>query len=88
MKITANTLLLRHFVQLQPNGIEHYEGAAFSSRRFFPFEKVDAVLRGPQLLSFQVGTETFSIPIDPTNSEHRTFVARLVLEVKRTLRKG
>ena len=85
MKITANTLMSRSTVELRPDGIAWTETSAFGGAKFFRFDQIGAVLRGPQLLSFQVGADTFSIPIDPANAEHRTFAARLASEVKRTV---
>lgn len=88
MRIKANTLVTRNHMELKPHGIEYRETAAFGGYRFFGFDQIEAVLRAPHLLAFQAGTETFSIPIDPNNAEHRTFAARLVSEAKRTVRRS
>lgn len=87
MKINASTLTTRHTLEIRGDGVEWCETAAFAGRRFFRFDQIDAVLRGAQLLSFQAGTETFSIPINAANPDHRLAAARLAAEAKRSVRK-
>lgn len=88
MKITANTLMTRNSLELKQDGIAWTESSAFGGVKFFRFEQIDAVLRGPQTLSFQAGTETHQIAFDPNNADHRALAARLASEAKRTVRKN
>ena len=88
MKIKANTLLTRQYVELQAEGIEYCETATFGGKRFFRFDEIEAVLFGTHLLAFQVGTETFAIPIDSTKADHRTFAARLASQAKWTVKES
>ena len=88
MKINASTLTARRTLELTATGVEFVSGMTAGGKRVFLFEEIDAVLRNWQTLSFQVGMETFSIPINATNAEHRTIAARLAAEAKRTVRKS
>lgn len=88
MKIASRTFGMKHYVELKENGVEYCETVGFGGRRFFRFDEIDAVLRGPHLLAFQAGNETFSIAIDPDNADHRLLMARLATEAKRTVRKS
>jgi hypothetical protein len=88
MKIASRSFGTKHYVELKDNGIEYCETVAFGGKRFFRFDEIEAVLRGPDLLAFQVGRKTFSIPIDPNNADHRALTVRLATEAKRTVRKS
>jgi hypothetical protein len=88
MRINASSLTARHTLELRPDGVTYVSGMTAAGSKFFRFEQIDAILRGAQSLSFQVGRDTYSIPIKPTDPEHRTFAARFASEVKRTVRKG
>jgi hypothetical protein len=86
LKIVASTLVTRHYLLVTEQGVEFCETAAFGSARRFRFDQIEAVLRGVNsVLSFQVGRETFRIPIRPDNTMHRAAVARLVSEARRTV---
>lgn len=87
LKIVASTLITRHYLLVTDQGVEFCETAALGSPRRFRFEQIEAVLRSvSSVLSFQVGRETFRIPIRPDNAMHRAAVARLVSEARRTVR--
>lgn len=85
LKIDASTLVTRHYLVISDRGVEFCETAALGSVRHFRFEQIEAVLRSVNsVLSFQVGRETFKIPIRPDNAMHSTAVARLIAEARRT----
>jgi hypothetical protein len=87
LKIVASTLITRHYLSITDQGVEFCETAALGSPRRFRFEQIEAVLQSvTSVLSFQVGRETFRIPIRPHNAMHRAAVARLVSEARRTVR--
>ncbi len=88
LKIDASDLVTRHYLEVSDRGIEYCQTSAFGGVRRFRFDQVDAVLRGQGKLSFQIGRETFKIPIRLENGMHRATMARLVSEVRRTLRRN
>lgn len=88
LKINANTIVTRHYLEISDRGVEYCQTATIGGVRKFTYDQIDAVLRGANsVLSFQVGRETFKIPIKQDNATHRAAVARLVSEARRTLRR-
>ncbi len=87
LRISANNLLMKNFLEVTATGIVWVESVGIGGRRSFRFDQIDAVLRGDRIVAFQVGREIFSIAHDPQNAQHRTAIARLVSEAKRTVRK-
>ncbi len=85
MHINASTLVKRHRMELKDYGLDYISTEGFGGHRFFRFDQIDAVLRGPQMLSIQAGRETFSIPIRDSE-EHRAFAEKLVEQIAQTVR--
>lgn len=86
MQINASTLVKRHRMELKDYGLDYISTEGLGGHRFFRFDEIDAVLRGPQMLAFQVGRETFWIPIRNDKEEHRAFAEKLVEQVAQTVR--
>lgn len=88
LKISANTILIRRYLEVGSNGVIFCETATFGGVRRFRFEQVDSVLRGTDsTLSLQVDRQTFKIPVDRKNPAHRAAISRLVSELRRTVRR-
>ncbi|HWW60442.1 MAG TPA: hypothetical protein VN181_03650 [Thermoanaerobaculia bacterium] len=87
LRISAGSLVTNHYLEVTDTGVVFCETAAFGGIRNFSYEQIDAVLRGPTSVSFQVGGETYRIPIKPDSAAHRAAVARLVSEARRTVRR-
>ena len=88
LKISASSLVTNHYLEITDAGVTFCETAAFGGTRKFTYDQIEAVLRGNSVLSFQVGRETFKIPIKADNPAHRAAVARLVSEARRTVRRS
>ena len=87
MRITANTLVTRHYLEVTESGVTFCETAALGGVRQLTFEEIDAVTRGADSgLAIQAGREILRIPIDYNKADHRAVVARLVSELRRTKR--
>ena len=83
-KITNNSLLEKHFLEVNSDGVRFYYGALLGARRF-RFGQIDSVLLSfNNKLSFQVGNEVFSIPFKPDDPKHKNVIDFLVQEVRRT----
>ena len=87
LKISASNLLMNHYLEVTDHGVVFCESAVGGVQRF-AYDQIVAVLRGPASLSFQVGHQTFKIPIKPDNAAHRAVAARLVSEARRTVRRS
>lgn len=87
LKINAGTLVGKHFLEVTDTGVVFMESSAFGSTKKFSFDQIDAVLRSDTLLSVQVGRDLYRIPISPQNALHRSAMARLVSEARRSVRK-
>jgi len=84
LKIKASSLLANHYLIVRPDTVIFRETAFFGGTRRFLFNQIEAVLLSPDhKLSFQVGSEVFSIPTKPNKAKHQTAIAALVREVKR-----
>ena len=87
MRISANTLVTKHYIEVTETGVTFCETATVGGVRNFTFDEIDAVTRGADSgLALQVGRDIFKIPIDYNKAEHRAVVARLVSELRRTTR--
>jgi hypothetical protein len=84
LRIKSRTFATAKWVEVQDTGIVWYESALFGSKTRIAFGQIDAVLRGPQLLSVQVQRKLYTIPYKPENAGHRTVIAKLVAECRRT----
>lgn len=87
LKIKANTLVTKHYLEVTDTGVTYLETAGLGSPVKFTFDQIDAVLRTDTLLSVQVGRSIYKIPISATNALHRSAAARLVSEARRAVRK-
>ncbi len=84
LKITANSLLTKHFLMVDSGGVKFYDGTGFSGARRFRFSQIECVLMAPNhRLSFQVGQEVFSIPTKPGDPKHQSVIDFLLQEVRR-----
>ncbi len=85
LAILANDLLTKRYLEVNSDGVIYYEGAVTGSKRSFRFGQIESILMSPEnRLSFQVGEEVFSIPVQPGIQNHDLVVATLVQEVKRS----
>jgi hypothetical protein len=83
LKITASSLIVSHYLDVNSDGVQFSETAIGGSRRF-KFQDIRCILMSADCkLSFQVGREVFSIPTDPGNTKHQTVISTLVREVRR-----
>lgn len=84
LKISANTLLEKHYLVVKPDGIKYYESAFIGGMHRFKFSEIDCLLMSPEhKLSFQVGREVFSIPTQPYNPKHQAAIAELLQQIQR-----
>jgi len=88
LRITANTLVTKRYLEVTETGVTFCETAGVGGGvRQITFDEIDAVARGADSgLSLQIGRDIVKIPIDYNNAAHRTVVARLVSELRRTAR--
>ncbi|MHB9133173.1 MAG: hypothetical protein ACYDBB_19055 [Armatimonadota bacterium] len=85
MKIKANTLLQNRYMFINERGVEYCESAITAGKRRFPYAAIDYVYVSPSNeISFQVGSEVFSLPYKPQDRRHVAFIETLVQQVKAT----
>jgi len=84
LRIKSRTFATAKWVEVKETGIVWFESAVFGKKTRLAFAQIDAVLRGPQLLSIQVQRSLYTIPYKPESADHRTVIARLVAECRRT----
>ncbi len=83
LKIDASTLLVRQTLTVDSSGVLFYSGS-FGSAKRFRFRQIECVLMSPDnKLSFQVGTEVFTIQVKADNEKHKHVVDVLVGELLR-----
>jgi hypothetical protein len=69
-------------LEVTAEGVVFTEATPFSNKRKFSFGEILCVLLSPgQMLSFQVGSEVFSVPIEAGNQEHRAAINALLTGV-------
>ena len=89
LKIAASSLITRHYLMVESEGVKFCEIAAFGGPKRFPFRLIECVLLSPDhKLSFQVGNEVFSIATKPGNPKHQAVIDALLEGVRRSLHAG
>jgi len=82
-EISNNSLLQKHFLTVDSSGLR-FCNPTLGDRRFRFHEVESVLLSTDHSLSFQVGTEVFSIPTQPGNADHMNVIDFLLQEVRRT----
>jgi hypothetical protein len=83
-KIKASSFAVNRYLEVHSSGVIFCETAALGGRRTFTYQQIDCVLLSPaSVLSFQVGTEVFSLPINQGKAEHRQAVEALLAGLQR-----
>ncbi len=89
LKIAASSLITKHYLMVEAEGVKFCEIAAFGGPKRFPFSRIECVLISPDhKLSFQVGNEVFSIGTKPGNPKHLAVIDALLEGVRRSLNAG
>lgn len=90
LKISANSLLQRHYLIVDSGGVKYYDGTSFFGSKRLPFSRVDCVLMSPDhKLSLQFdNNEVFSIATKPNNAKHQTVIQALLQEVRKSAGPG
>lgn len=78
LRITANTALIRHYLEVDELEVVYCETAALARAHRIAYKDIDAVLRDHANLSIQVGRDIYKIPYKADNREHTQLVAMLV----------
>ena len=84
LRIKSRTFATVKWIEVKETGIVWYESAVFGSKTRVAFGQIDGVLRSKDTLSIQVKRQLYTIPYKPDNADHRTVIARLVAECRRT----
>lgn len=78
-KISHSDLFKRSFLIVKRDRVKFYESGMFFGARSFRFREISSVLLGADdRLTFQVGLETFSLPVNPGKPKHQAAIAELV----------
>lgn len=81
-KITHRSFADNRTLEVHAEGVRFTEASGFSSHREFRFDEILCVLLSPEnLLSFQAGSEVFSVPTDPANAAHQAALEALLAGV-------
>ncbi len=84
-KITNDSLPEKHYLEAHSDGIRFFSGASLGARRFRFAQIENVLLSSDGKLSFQVGNEVFSIPMNYENPNHKMTLDFLLHEVRRTM---
>ena len=87
--IKANTFATKRYLEVHSAGVVFCETAALGGKRTFSYQQIDCVLLSPaSVLSFQVGSEVFSLPINQGKMEHRQAVEAMLQGLQRPAQTG
>ena len=85
LRITANTPLIRRYLEVDEIGVIYCESAGFGGMHRLSYDQIDAVLRDHAHVSIQVGRDVYKIPYSSAKSEHTQVVAMLIDGCRKTL---
>ena len=72
LKIKANTFVTVRYLEIHSDGVTFCETAAMGGKHRFTFAQIEYLYLSPQnVLSFQVGTEVFSVPMKLDNAKQK-----------------
>lgn len=78
-RIKANTFFMQRYLDVDAYGVTYCETALAGGKRRFRYDQIECVCMSPEnLLSFQVGSEVFSLPIKPNKRKHQEAVSALL----------
>jgi len=81
-RINANTLAQKRYLQIDDKGVVYADIVFLSGARRFRFDQVDCILLSAnQELSFQVGNEVFTLPVNLFNTRHMETINAFVTRV-------
>lgn len=84
LNITNGSVLEKHCLSVDSDGVRFYNGALVPAKHF-RFNQIESVLLSANhTLSFQVGSEVFSIPTQPADADHKNVIDFLLQEVRRS----
>lgn len=85
-RIKANTFFMQRYMDVDDYGVTFCETAIGGGKRRFGYDEIECVCMSPEnLLSFQVGNEVFSLPINPKKRKHQEAVSALIGGLGRTV---
>jgi len=84
LTISNDSLVEKHFLSVDSEGVRFSNGALLGARRFRFSEIETVLLSGNHTLSFQVGKEVFSIPTKPEDPDHQNVINFLLQEARRS----
>ena len=83
--IKAHGFFVAHSLKISEQGVVFQNTAISSAKRSFAFNEIDGLLMSEKhVLSFQAGSEVFSIPIKPENAQHQEAIDAMVKAVEAT----
>ncbi len=83
--IKAHGFFVAHSLKISEEGVVFQNSAISRAKLSFAFNQIDGVLMSEQnVLSFQSGSEVFSIPTKPDNPQHQEAIDALVKAVQGT----
>lgn len=78
-KIKSNTFFIQRYLYVDAYGVTFCETALAGGKRKFRFDQIECVCMSPEnLLSFQVGNEVWSLPVNPKKRRHQEAVSALL----------
>lgn len=84
LKIQVGGLFESRYLAIKSDHVEYFKTVILGSKHKFKFHEIDCILLSREnVLSFQVKSEVFSIPVKPENAKHKAVVDALLNEVTR-----
>ena len=85
--IRGSSLVEKIYLKVEDRWIEWYASSFLGTKRRFGYDQIDCILMGlDHKLSFQVGSEVFTIRTNPKKQSHQDAIKTLVEKVKATRR--
>lgn len=78
-KIKSKTFFMQRYLYVDAHGVTFCETALFGGKQKFGFDQIECVCISPaNLLSFQVGNQVWSLPVNPQKRRHQEAVSALL----------
>lgn len=86
LKISNSNLVSKHYITVDSGGVQYFDNALIGGLKRVPFANIDCILMSPDhKLSLQMGTQVYTVQVNPEDPDHQTVINALLQEVRRSV---
>jgi len=85
LKISNNSLVAKNYIVVDSGGVHYCYNTLLGGEKRMAFSQIDCILMSADhKLSIHMGSESYSIQVNPNDPKHQAVINALLQEVRRT----